>query len=78
MQTIGSVIDQLNVANIKIWHWIDKQNDKSLSDKERVGATESVVGMNSQRNQLIDELDSLINEAIQNGEAKIMLKNKLY
>ena len=78
MQTIGSVIDQLNIVNIKIWHWIDKENDKSLSDKERLEASDKVVDLNKQRNQIIDELDVLINEAIKQGGAKIVLKNKLY
>ena len=78
MQTIGSVIDQLNIVNIKIWHWIDKECDKSLPDHERIMASDKVVSLNKQRNKLIDELDDLINRAIKNGEAEIMSKNKLY
>lgn len=78
MQTIGSVIDQLNIVNIKIWHWIEKEMDKSLPDKERIEASDKVVDLNKQRNELIDELDILINEAIKNEKVKIVLKNKLY
>lgn len=78
MQTIGSVIDQLSVVNIRIWFLIDKTKDKSLSDKERVKASEQLVDVNKQRNILIDEIDYMINDAIKNGESKIFLKNKNY
>ena len=78
MQTIGSVIDQLNIVNIKIWHWIEKETNKSLFDKERIEASDKVVDLNKQRNELIDEIDIMINDAIKGGKASIVLKNKIY
>jgi hypothetical protein len=78
MQTTGSVIDQLNIVNIKIWHWIEKETDKSLSDRERLEASDKVVDLNKQRNYLIDELDEMINNAIKIGGTSIFFKNKLY
>ena len=74
MQTIGSVIDQLTIANIKLWHLEDKRRDKSLSDKERLKAADIVSIVNGQRNNLIDEIDELLSE----GEFKTFKKYKLY
>ena len=60
MQTIGSVIDQLTIANIRLWHLEDKRRDKSLSDKERLEACDMVAVVNKQRNDLMDEIDQML------------------
>jgi len=74
MQTIGSVIDQLIIANIRLWHLEDQRRDKSLSDKERLKACDMVAVVNSQRNQLIDEIDQMLAD----GNFKTFKKCKLY
>ena len=74
MQTLGSVIDQLTIANIRLWHLEDKRRDKSLSDKERLEACDMVAIVNSQRNGLIDEIDDMLSK----GDIKTFKKCKLY
>lgn len=77
MQTIAGVIDQLTIVNIRIWHLIDRSKDFSLSDKERLEAHDKVVIANGQRNKLIDELDSMINNAFIVGKTNIFKKLKI-
>ena len=67
MQTIAGIIDQLIIVNLKIWHSIDCQKDKLLSDCERLKAADRVVEANFQRNNLIDELDEMFSQSIKNG-----------
>jgi len=74
METIGSAIDKLTIANIRLWHLEDQRRDKSLSDEERLAACDMVSVVNGQRNDLIDEID----EAMAKGEFKTFKKCKLY
>ena len=74
MQTLGSVIDQLTIANIRLWHLEDQRRDKSLSDEERLKAADTVEIVNSQRNSLIDEIEQIVSE----GDFKTFKKCKLY
>jgi hypothetical protein len=77
MQTIAGVVDQLIVANIRIWHLIDRQRSEDLSQEIRLDAALKVDKVNQQRNGLIDELDKMIDNAIQKGTAPKFEKNKL-
>ena len=74
METIGSAIDKLTIANIRLWHLEDKRRDKSLPDSERLKAADTVAVVNGQRNDLIDEIDELIAK----GDYKTFKKCKLY
>lgn len=74
METLGSLIDKLSIVNIRLWHLEDKRRDKSLSDKERLEAADTVSEANSQRNQLIDEIDKMAAE----GNFKEFKKLKQY
>jgi hypothetical protein len=74
METIGSAIDKLTVANIRLWHLEDQRRDKSLSDSKRLKAADTVAVVNGQRNDLIDEIDELIAK----GDYKTFKKCKLY
>jgi len=78
MQTIGELIDKLTIANIRLWHLEDIRRNKNLTNDERLKACDSVSVVNKQRNNLIDEIDKCIDDAIHNGEAPVFLKNKLY
>jgi hypothetical protein len=74
MQTIGGVVDQLTIANIRLWHLEDKRRDKSLPDSERLKACDMVAVVNSQRNELIDEIDQMLAD----GKFKTFKKCKMY
>lgn len=78
METLGSLIDKLSIANIRLWHLEDKRRDLLLPDKERLKAADMVSIVNSERNSLIDEIDVLLNDCIITNKVKISLKNKLY
>jgi hypothetical protein len=78
METIGSLVDKLSIANIRLWHLEDKRRDLSLSDKDRLEAADMVSVVNKERNGLIDEIDVLLNDCIVTNKVKISLKNKMY
>lgn len=63
MDTIGSLIDKLTVVNLKIWNYEDV---KRLSDDDHViaEATRKTNTLNQQRNDLIEEIDTLIVDVV--------------
>lgn len=79
-ETLGSLIDKLTIANIRLWHLEDARRDKSQPDAERLRATDMVTAVNAQRNDLIDEIDIYLQDAINNpGRKKLVQKKyKLY
>jgi methyl-accepting chemotaxis protein len=68
MDTIGSLIDKLTIVNIRIWMAEDIKRDKSASDKKIADATKLTNIANTQRNDLIQEIDESINKMIQSGK----------
>jgi len=78
-ETLGSLIDKLNIANIRLWHLEDKRRDKTLSDAERLEAADMVSEVNKQRNDLIDEIDQFFKDVVDGKIKKIVVKkNKTY
>jgi hypothetical protein len=69
-ETLGSLMDKLSIANIRLWHLEDTRRDTSLPDRERLSAADKVAVVNRQRNDLIDEIDCFLSDAI-NGRAKL-------
>ena len=63
-ETLGSLIDKLTIANVRLWHLEDTRRDKSLSDKTRLAAADNVAVVNAQRNRLVDEIDQYLKDAI--------------
>ena len=66
-ETLGSLIDKLAIANIRLWHLEDQRRDKSLSDAGRLAAADAVSVVNRQWNDLIDEVDNFFEEALKQG-----------
>ena len=64
MDTIGNLIDKLSVVNIRIWFAEDVKRDKSANDKQIADACRITNIANSQRNDLIQEIDEMINELV--------------
>jgi hypothetical protein len=78
MQTLGSLIDQLGVVNLKMWNaqeFLYKIKDMTLEEfKERYSQEENLeelytifqksCDLNLQRNNIIDEIDELFADAI--------------
>jgi len=63
METLGSLVDKLTIANIRLWHLEDSRRDAGKSDSERLAAADKVSVVNSQRNALIDEIDAMAHKA---------------
>ena len=81
MDTIGNLIDKLTIVNIRIWMAEDIKRDKSASDKTIADATRLTNTANTQRNDLIQEIDESINELISTGVPQKIYKqgsSKLY
>lgn len=62
MDTIGNLIDKLTIANLRIWKAEDIKRDGKTTDKEIADATRITNVVNSQRNDLIQEIDEKLNE----------------
>lgn len=77
-ETLGSLIDKLTIANIRLWHLEDARRDRSLSDRDRLAAADAIAEVNQQRNDLMDEIDEFIYKAA-HGKVKLKApKVKIY
>jgi hypothetical protein len=77
-ETLGSLIDKLTIANIRLWHLEDVRRDRSLSDKDRLKAADAISEVNQQRNDLMDEIDEFLYWAA-HGKVKLKApKVKIY
>lgn len=70
--TIGNLIDNLSIVNIRIWMLEDIRRDKNASDKELLDANAKIAKLNPLRNDLIEAIDEGLNK-IADGQ-----KQKLY
>jgi len=77
-ETLGSLMDKLTVANIRLWHLEDRRRDRALPDAERLAAADAVSLVNGQRNDLIDEVDAFLEEALAGRVRLSRPKVKLY
>jgi hypothetical protein len=78
--TIGNLIDQLSIVNIKIWMAEDIKRDPKATDADIAKATRTTNIANQQRNDLIQAIDEEMN-AIAKGEAQKLYKqgeSKMY
>lgn len=79
-ETLGSLIDKLTIANIRLWHLEDKRRDRTLPNMDRLHAADMVSEVNAQRNDLIDEIDHYVDDALKHPHKKTRLyrKHKMY
>jgi hypothetical protein len=78
--TIGNLIDQLTIANIRIWMAEDIKRNPGATDKQLADATRVTNAANQHRTDLIQAIDEGLNE-IASGEAQKLYKQgatKLY
>jgi hypothetical protein len=61
-KTIGNLIDELTIANLRIWKAEDIKRDPNASDKQIADATRITNLVNMQRNDLIQSIDEEMNE----------------
>ena len=74
MNTIGNLMDQLTIVNIRIWMAEDVKRNKEATDKQIADATRLTNIANQQRNDLIQEIDEKINHMIKTGELQKLYK----
>lgn len=56
--TIGNLIDQLSIVNIRIWMLENAKRDTEASDKDVADATRKTNVLNVHRNNLIEAIDA--------------------
>ncbi len=71
--TLGNLIDQLTIANVRIWMAEDIKRNPRASDEEIAKATKVTNVANQQRNDLIQAIDETVNEMVASG-----IPQKLY
>ena len=77
-ETLGSLVDKLTIANIRLWHLEDVRRERSLPDKDRLAAADMISIVNQERNDLIDEIDEFLYQAA-HGKVKLRVpKAKIY
>lgn len=72
--TIGNLIDQLSICNVRIWVAEDVKRDPSASDKQIADATRVTNVANQLRTDLIQQIDESINNMVQTGELQKLYK----
>lgn len=79
--TLGNLIDQLTIVNIRIWMAEDIKRNKEASDKQIADATRLTNVANQQRNDLIQSIDEALNEMVKDGSVQKLYgqgTNKMY
>jgi len=77
-ETLGSLVDKLTIANIRLWHLEDLRRDLSLPDARRLQAADKIAMVNGERNDLMDEIDEYLYKAFR-GKVKLRApKVKIY
>jgi hypothetical protein len=74
MDTVGNLIDKLSIVNIRIWFAEDIKRNKGATDKQLADACRVTNVANSQRNDLIQEIDEMLNKMVTTGELQKLYK----
>ena len=69
--TIGNLIDQLSICNLRIWMLEDKRRDKVATDKELLDANAKIAALNPLRNDLIQAIDEGLNKIAEGKKQKL-------
>jgi predicted lactoylglutathione lyase len=71
MITIGNLIDQLTIANIRIWMCEDIKRNKDATDKQIADATRTTNITNGLRTDLIQSIDEMLNDLSEGKKQKL-------
>ena len=63
-ETFGTLIDKLSITNIKLYHEEDVNREPTSTDTEIASSTRRIHILNSQRNELIQEIDELFYDVL--------------
>ena len=70
-KTIGNLIDELTIANLRIWKAEDIKRDPNATDTQIAIATRLTNKVNQQRNDLIQAIDEAMNEIAKGQTQKL-------
>jgi hypothetical protein len=70
-KTIGNLIDELTIANLRIWKAEDIKRDQNATDTQIAIATRLTNKVNQQRNDLIQAIDEQMNEVAKGKTQKL-------
>lgn len=85
-ETLGSLVDKLTVANLKLWHVqedVYRYQKMSLEDYAKVPPEETkrawdrLAQLNLDRNSLMSEIDQCFAEGIRTGKPRVDQRVKL-
>lgn len=74
--TIGNLIDQLSIVNLRIWMAEDIKRDPQATDKQIADACRLTNKANQTRNDLIEAIDKYFGKETGQGSTKIYGKEK--
>jgi len=79
-KTIGNLIDELTIANLRIWKAEDVKRDPNATDAELAKVTKLTNKVNQQRNDLIQAIDEAMNDIAEGKKQKLygQGENKTY
>jgi hypothetical protein len=79
-KTIGNLIDELTIANLRIWKAEDIKRDPKATDADLAKATKLTNKVNQQRNDLIQAIDEAMNDIAEGKKQKLygQGENKTY
>lgn len=72
------MFDQLCTVNQKLFKMEDVKRDKDASDEIIANATRTTNSLNTQRNDLISELDIALNKIAEGKKQQIFYAHKMY
>lgn len=77
--TLGSLVDKLTVTNLKLWH-VQDQVHRAARDGEGLPLeiVKKLDYLNTQRNELMAEIDLLLFQAVEQGKVKVNPQVKVY
>jgi hypothetical protein len=76
--TLGNLIDQLTIANIRIWMAANILSDSENTDEQVAAAARIANATNKLRSVLIQEIDEELNEIASGKLQKLHKQSKTY
>ncbi|SVD86122.1 uncharacterized protein METZ01_LOCUS438976, partial [marine metagenome] len=68
LRQLGKAVDELAMSNIKLWHLEDEVRREDLPDSKIVKTRRSIGTTNQERNNLMDKVDEIIENAVKKAK----------
>lgn len=84
--SLGSLVDQLSIVNLKLWHVQDEVYRYDRMSREEYAelpagqtqrAFKRLAALNLDRNRLMREIDECLYEAVRTGQARVDARVKI-